>query len=141
MMIDDSPETSVQWMSFMSGVQNSDTLEAAAQQPEENYQPLYLYIVTSYCQGTLREELDAAHLRGLDPNTIWNRFRQILIGLKAIHDRGIIHRDLKPNNIFLTWDGEIRIGDFGLATFDTVQSQRKSGGKSQVSANSGIISF
>jgi serine/threonine protein kinase len=45
--------------------------------------------------------------------------RQILTGLKAIHDAGIVHRDLKTENVFLVADprGEERavLMDFGLA--------------------------
>jgi serine/threonine protein kinase len=45
--------------------------------------------------------------------------RQILAGLKAIHDAGIVHRDLKSENVFLVTDahGEERVVlmDFGLA--------------------------
>lgn len=50
---------------------------------------------------------------------IWRRFRQILEGLAYIHEHDIIHRDLKPTNIFIDANDEIRIGDFGLATFKT----------------------
>ena len=32
-----------------------------------------------------------------------------------IHAASIVHRDLKPENIFIDSDGDVRIGDFGLA--------------------------
>ena len=35
--------------------------------------------------------------------------------MKHVHDRKIIHRDLKTQNIFLTKDGIIKLGDFGIA--------------------------
>ena len=39
----------------------------------------------------------------------------ICIGLKEMHQKNIIHRDLKPQNIFITKDDKIKIGDFGLS--------------------------
>ena len=36
-------------------------------------------------------------------------------GLAFAHARGVIHRDLKPGNVWLTTDGEAKIGDLGLA--------------------------
>lgn len=44
---------------------------------------------------------------------IRNYTRQVLTGLKEIHERDIVHRDLKPENVLLTDDGEIKICDFG----------------------------
>jgi len=42
-------------------------------------------------------------------------FKQIAEGVKYLHDNQIIHRDLKPTNILLTEQGNIKIGDFGVA--------------------------
>eukprot|EP01083_Nonionella_stella_P109635 319892_1 len=79
---------------------------------------LYLYLCTGYCEQTLRETLMESATK-TDATVIWRRFRQILEGLAYIHEHDIIHRDLKPTNIFINANDEIRIGDFGLATFNT----------------------
>jgi formylglycine-generating enzyme required for sulfatase activity len=36
-------------------------------------------------------------------------------GLAAAHEAGLIHRDLKPDNIFVARNGQVLVGDFGLA--------------------------
>lgn len=42
-------------------------------------------------------------------------FTQICLAIKHVHDRKIIHRDIKSHNIFLTKNGTIMLGDFGIA--------------------------
>ncbi|KAF9353081.1 hypothetical protein BGX34_011807 [Mortierella sp. NVP85] len=75
-----------------------------------------LYIQMEYCEKqTLKDLIDI----GVDPDEGWRLFRQILEGLVHIHSQGMIHRDLKPVNIFLNADGDVKIGDFGLATSNT----------------------
>lgn len=49
--------------------------------------------------------------------TIVDWFVQMCLAVKFIHDRKIIHRDIKPGNFFLTSQGIVKLGDFGLAAF------------------------
>ena len=40
---------------------------------------------------------------------------QVAIAIRHIHERKVIHRDLKCENIFLTRDNVVQLGDFGIA--------------------------
>ena len=39
----------------------------------------------------------------------------VLYGLQSCHDNGVIHRDIKDDNIFVSDNGEYKIGDFGVS--------------------------
>lgn len=43
------------------------------------------------------------------------RFRPLVQAAAALHAEKIVHRDIKPENIFLKEDGQLVLGDFGLA--------------------------
>jgi serine/threonine-protein kinase len=41
--------------------------------------------------------------------------QQITSGLQAIHQHNIIHQDIKPANIFISDQGEVKLGDLGFS--------------------------
>ena len=74
------------------------------------------YLVTELLEGeTLSSRLSGVPLP-------WRTAREIGLaiaeGLAFAHEHGIVHRDLKPGNVFLTFDGRVKILDFGLARLD-----------------------
>merc|ERR1719482_898734 len=42
-------------------------------------------------------------------------FTEAALGLKYMHDKHVLHRDLKSQNLFLTSQDRLRIGDFGIS--------------------------
>ncbi|KAJ5232744.1 hypothetical protein N7468_005700 [Penicillium chermesinum] len=78
----------------------------------------HLYIQTEYCEeGSLDVFLAQAGLKArLDDFRIWKILLELALGLKQIHDQGFIHLDLKPANVLVTFEGVLKIGDFGMAT-------------------------
>lgn len=73
-----------------------------------------LYIQMDYCEKKTVADLISDSL--LNEEHSWRLVRQILEGIAYVHSQGIIHRDLKPSNLFLDAQGNVKIGDFGLAT-------------------------
>lgn len=54
--------------------------------------------------------------------------RQVSSALEHAHNAGIIHRDLKPANLFLSRQGRLKLGDFGIAR-DTEATALTAAGK------------
>ncbi|KAL6863967.1 mitosis inhibitor protein kinase SWE1 [Trichoderma novae-zelandiae] len=77
----------------------------------------HLYIQTEFCEeGTLDKFLaNIGQIGRLDDFRIYKILQDLCLGLKEIHDAGFMHLDMKPANIFVTFEGVIKIGDFGLA--------------------------
>jgi serine/threonine protein kinase len=71
-------------------------------------------------RGTLRDLMNIySHRRQQIPTSdILQIFYQITSGLKHIHKFHIVHLDIKPQNILITTDGILKIGDFGIAIYE-----------------------
>ncbi|PNS19982.1 Serine/threonine-protein kinase ksp1 [Sphaceloma murrayae] len=79
----------------------------------------HAYLVLEYCaNGDLYEAIRAG--KGpLETEHVRDFMLQLVKAVMCLHDKGIYHRDIKPENIFLTSDGDMKLGDFGLATSET----------------------
>lgn len=76
-----------------------------------------LYIQMELCDSTLEKYIRD---RNYNNNEIILKdelltFKQLLKGIKYIHNNNIIHGDVTPLNIFMNKQLNIKIGDFGLA--------------------------
>ena len=95
----------------------------------------HLYIQTEFCEeGSLDLFLGQVGRKArLDDFRIWKIMLELSLvrchpisfaldvlnvnqGLKHIHDSGFIHLDLKPANILITFEGVLKISDFGMAS-------------------------
>ncbi|KAL8664695.1 MAG: hypothetical protein Q9202_002830 [Teloschistes flavicans] len=77
----------------------------------------HLYIQTEFCEeGSLDLFLEQVGRKArLDDFRIWKILLELSLGLKHVHDCGYIHLDLKPANILVTFEGVLKIADFGMA--------------------------
>jgi len=84
-----------------------------------------LYVQTELVRGgTLRQWIEGRNASlgtaSLEERQRWFQqskkiFRQCVAVVRQMHKQGIVHRDIKPDNIMLAEDGNVRLGDFGLA--------------------------
>lgn len=94
------------------------------------------FIAMEYIDGkTLGQVM--AHLRtGLPVNMTIFVILQICLGLDYSHKRkdddsgnplGIVHRDISPQNILISFQGEVKISDFGISKANTEPSLTQAG--------------
>ncbi|OMJ67939.1 hypothetical protein SteCoe_34764 [Stentor coeruleus] len=77
-----------------------------------------LCLIIEYADnGDLYQKILHHQKKGLyiSEDYIWNLAIQITHGLKTLHDLNILHRDLKSANVFLTKDGNVKIGDMNVS--------------------------
>ncbi|KAA6402216.1 MAG: putative CAMK family protein kinase [Streblomastix strix] len=76
------------------------------------------YIVMEYCrEGDLQNYIKTLKNKKelADENFVWNVVAQLVMSIGYLHSQRVVYRDMKPENVFLTQDLEVRLGDFGLS--------------------------
>jgi hypothetical protein len=73
----------------------------------------YHYLIMEYVDGSDLSKL--VRTGGLDAGDALNAVSQICAALQYAHELGFVHRDIKPANVFITQQGILKVGDFGLA--------------------------
>ena len=121
---DKSPEDSYESSSYSESSESSDWV-VAFQRSRGSIDPFLsgkqsqnrgskLYIQMEYCSGkTLQEVIED---QPVNEANSFKMLKDILNGISYIHSRKTIHRDLKPSNLFIGSEGEVKLGDFGLAS-------------------------
>ncbi|KAJ7968106.1 Protein kinase [Quillaja saponaria] len=83
---------------------------------------IFLELVT---KGSLANLYQKYHLRDSQVSAYT---RQILSGLKYLHDRNVVHRDIKCGNILVHASGFVKLADFGLAKATKLNDVKSSKG-------------
>ena len=75
-----------------------------------------VYIIMEYCEEDLSKKIQRQKnlKQYFEEKQIIDWFIEICEGIKFIHDKKILYKNLNPENIFLTKDNHIKLGDFSI---------------------------
>jgi len=72
------------------------------------------FLVMELCEGVDLGQLVSARGPLAEPQ-VRAILGQLARALEYVHQRGLVHRDLKPGNVMITYAGDVKLTDFGLA--------------------------
>jgi len=73
---------------------------------------LAMPLVGNHDMAEILDDLKAQPFSEAEVKTL---LRQLLSALDFCHDHSLIHRDIKPSNILYSYDGVLKLADFGLS--------------------------
>jgi len=84
--------------------------------------PLYCSVF-ELCQRSVGGALRAGTL-GWSEAKILREFRAVVRAVSDLHASGAVHRDITPLNVLLTFDGHLKLADFGIAIHGLARTVR-----------------
>ncbi len=95
---------------FAAGVSHPNSLYVFGTEEIEGHPVITMEIADG---GTLKDTLDQ---RGpLPVSEAVDAILDVIAGLEVAAAGGVLHRDVKPSNCFVSRDGSVKVGDFGLS--------------------------
>ncbi|KAK4490094.1 hypothetical protein RD792_000750 [Penstemon davidsonii] len=98
-----------QEIALLSQFQHENIVQYYGTKKDDSRLYIFLELVT---KGSLLSLYQKYYLRDSQVSAYT---RQILHGLKYLHDRDVVHRDIKCANILVDTNGLVKLADFGLA--------------------------
>ncbi|KAL8217742.1 hypothetical protein R6Q57_021115 [Mikania cordata] len=98
-----------QEIALLSQFEHDNIVRYYGTDKDESKLYIFLQLVT---KGSLLNLYQTYHLQDCQVSSYT---RQILHGLKYLHDRHVVHRDVKCANILVDANGSVKLADFGLA--------------------------
>ncbi|KAK6938464.1 Protein kinase domain [Dillenia turbinata] len=106
-----------QEIALLSRFEHENIVQYLGTDKDESKLYIFLELVT---KGSLASLYQRYHLRDSQVSAYT---RQILHGLKYLHDRNVVHRDIKCANILVDASGSVKLADFGLAKVVNLKNQ------------------
>jgi hypothetical protein len=85
------------------------------------------FLIMEYVDGASLAEI-LERYAPLDADESASVIAQIAEAVGFAHDNGVLHLDLKPENVLVTRDGLVKVGDFGVAALTNAAGQAISAG-------------
>jgi eukaryotic-like serine/threonine-protein kinase len=79
------------------------------------------YLISEFVEGLTLRDLIADG--PLPPEIAVFILAQVSNGLHAAHSRGVFHRDIKPENVLISFEGVVKVADFGMASLEDELSE------------------
>ncbi|CAD5327646.1 unnamed protein product [Arabidopsis thaliana] len=103
-------------IALLSQLQHQNIVRYRGTTKDDSNLYIFLELVT---EGSLQKLYQRNQLRD---SVVSLYTRQILDGLKYLHDRGFIHRNIKCANVLVDANGAVKLADFGLAKVIDIKS-------------------